>query len=141
MLCLMVIWFLQKGCVAMATASAAPRVPPLWRNGNFSIFWVGQSLSVIGSAMANVAYPILVLEATGSVAQMGIVTAIESIGAMLASLFSGLLVDRVNRRALLVWVDSFNCLLYALLPLVWWGRWASSARPFSLGTVPPSQIS
>ena len=46
----------------------------LWRNRNFNIFWFGQTLSGLGDAVAMIAMPFLVLQVTGSVAQMGLVT-------------------------------------------------------------------
>lgn len=49
---------------------------PLWRDRNFGIFWVAQTLSVVGDSFALIALPLLVLHATGSVAQMGLLTAV-----------------------------------------------------------------
>src|SRR5215217_5162947 len=46
----------------------------LWRNRAFNIFWAGRSLSTIGDAFALIALPLLVLQATGSIVQMGLVT-------------------------------------------------------------------
>ena len=46
----------------------------LWRNRDFNIYWCGQTLSVLGDAFASLAMPLLVLQCTGSVAQMGAVT-------------------------------------------------------------------
>lgn len=93
--------------------------PALWRNRDFVIFWFGQSISIIGTAMAAFALPLLVLETTGSVAQMGVVAAISGVGALIASLVGGLLADRVNRRHLLMWCDGVNVLLYASIPITW----------------------
>lgn len=50
------------------------------RNRSFTIFWVVQGLSVLGDAFSFVAVPLLVLRATGSVTQMGPVTALTSVG-------------------------------------------------------------
>lgn len=52
----------------------------LWRNTYFNIFWLGQSLSVLGDAFALIALPLFVLQATGSVAQMGLVTGTFGVG-------------------------------------------------------------
>lgn len=104
------------------TASAPPLGSPasrLWRNRGFNILWAGQTLSALGDAFALVALPLLVLGATGSVAQMGLVTGVYGIGQLIAGLFAGMLVDRMDRRAVMIVCDSLRLILYAALP-IWW---------------------
>jgi MFS family permease len=91
----------------------------LYHNRSFLIFWVGQSLSSVGDAVATVALPLLVLQATGSVVQMGFVTAILTVSSVISSLLSGIIVDRVDRRWLLIICDIGRVLLYSSIPLVW----------------------
>lgn len=52
----------------------------LTRNRNFTIFWAGQTLSFIGDAFSIVAMPLLILQVTGSLTQMGVVTALYGVG-------------------------------------------------------------
>lgn len=54
---------------------ATVKPAPLWANRDFTVFWCGQTLSELGNAFALVALPLLVLDATGSVARMGLLTA------------------------------------------------------------------
>jgi MFS family permease len=89
------------------------------RNRNFIIFWAGQSLSVLGDAFVLIAVPLLVLQATGSVAMMGLVTAMHGAGSLLAGIFTGAIVDRVDRRRLMIWCDVGRVLLYGMLPFIW----------------------
>ncbi|HEY7848822.1 MAG TPA: MFS transporter [Ktedonobacterales bacterium] len=103
---------------ATRTNGASPSAQ-LWRNRGFNILWAGQTLSVLGDAFALVALPLLVLQATGSVAQMGLVTGVNGIGQLIAGVFAGVIVDRVNRRRLMIACDVARCGLYALIPL-WW---------------------
>src|SRR5437588_11443271 len=77
----------------------------LWRNTNFNIFWSGQTLSALGDAFGILAMPLLVLQATGSVAQMGLVTGTFGVGQLISGVFSGPLIDRVDRRRLMVLCD------------------------------------
>lgn len=91
----------------------------LWRNHGFNILWAGQTLSALGDSFAMVALPLLVLQATGSVAQMGLVTGIYGLGQLAAGLFAGLLVDRMDRRRVMIVCDSLRLALYAALP-IWW---------------------
>ena len=57
------------GPVVGGTVSAAAR--PLGRNRTFTVFWVGQTFSVLGDAFSIIAIPLLVLEATGPLALWG----------------------------------------------------------------------
>ncbi len=66
-----------------------------------------------------ITYQDLVLQATNSVAQMGLVTGIFGLGQLLANLVSGLVVDRVNRRLLMIYCDLGRCLVYLAIPLGW----------------------
>ena len=101
----------------------APGAPPgarLWRNRNFTIFWAGQTLSVFGDAFATIAIPLLVLQATGSVAIMGLVTAVFGIAQVVTGLFAGWLADRLDRRRLMIFCDTLRTVLYFSIPLGWW---------------------
>jgi len=93
--------------------------PSLWRNRGFNILWAGQTLSALGDSFALVALPLLVLQATGSVAQMGLVTGVNGIGQIIAGIFAGVIVDRVDRRRLMIACDLARTALYGLIPL-WW---------------------
>lgn len=91
----------------------------LWGNRNFNVYWAGQTLSALGDAFAFVAVPLLVLDATGSVTQMGLVTATFGIGQIASGPFAGTLVDRLDRRRLMIGCDIGRALMYALIPIVW----------------------
>jgi MFS family permease len=91
----------------------------LWRNRNFNIFWFGQSLSVLGDAFAFIALPLLVLQATGSVVEMGLVTGVFGVGQVVMGIFAGMIVDKVDRRRLMIFCDALRTLLYLAIPLCW----------------------
>ncbi len=100
-----------------------PKAPPgrrLWRNRNFTIFWFGQTLSVFGDAFATIAIPLLVLQATGSIAQMGLVTAVFGLSQVVTGIFAGWLADRLDRRRLMIFCDTLRMVLYCSIPLGWW---------------------
>lgn len=90
-----------------------------WRERDFGIFWLVQTLSVAGDSFSSLALPLLVLHMTGSVAQMGLLTALAGAAAVVTGIFAGVLVDRVDRRALLITCDLVRAGLYALVPLLW----------------------
>ncbi|MEU8211709.1 MFS transporter [Micromonospora sp. NPDC049044] len=93
--------------------------PPLWRDRTFGTYWVAQSLSAAGDSFAYLAVPLLVLQATGSVAQMGLLTAVAGAASVVAGIFGGVLVDRYDRRTLMIVADLARLVLYALVPLAW----------------------
>ncbi|MGC4763841.1 MFS transporter [Micromonospora sp. DT46] len=94
---------------------------PLWRDRNFGAYWAAQSLSAAGDSFAYIAVPLLVLHATGSVAQMGLLTAAAGAAAVGAGIFGGVLVDRYDRRKLMITADLVRLVLYGLIPLAWLG--------------------
>ncbi|MFF3854323.1 MFS transporter [Micromonospora sp. NPDC002575] len=90
------------------------------RDRGFRAFWAAQVLSVLGDSFSQLAVPLLVLDATGSVATAGLLTGASGAAAVVAGLFAGVVVDRFDRRALLVGADAARMLLFAVVPLVWW---------------------
>ncbi len=67
-----------------------------------------------------IAMPLLVLQATGQVVQMGLVTATFTIAQLATGIFAGQLVDTLNRRVLMLVCDTGRALIFATIPLVWW---------------------
>lgn len=97
--------------------------PPVFhflRDSNFTFFWSGQTLSNLGDSLAVIALPLLVLQATGSVAQMGFVAGCYGAGQLVAGIFAGVLVDRLKRREFMIACDLGRMLLYSIIPLFWW---------------------
>jgi MFS family permease len=105
-----------------ADPAAGQAVAPgrrLTRNRAFTIFWAGQAISSLGDAVAIIALPLLVLQATGSIVQMGLVTGVAGVGQFVSGLFSGVLVDRVDRRRLMIVCNMGLLLLFAAIPVTW----------------------
>jgi MFS family permease len=91
-------------------------VKTIWKNQNFLKLWSAQTVSGFGSQTAALAYPltaILVLQASSL--QMGILRAIGSAAAVIVGLFVGVMVDRVSRKALLIFTDLGLAFLAALI--------------------------
>jgi MFS family permease len=90
--------------------NAAVTVPPepkqraglLFRNRDYTGWWIGDTLSDFGTALSLVAYPLLVLAITGSAAGAGIVEAAVIIGGLITMLFGGAFADRFPRRTILL---------------------------------------
>lgn len=106
----------------MSTSSTTSQTASqtLWRNRAFLLFWFGQTISLLGTGAAFVVLPVLVFQATGSVLQMGLVTALNGVGSLLAGIFAGILADRFDRRRMMLFCDTWSALLYGAIPLCWW---------------------
>ncbi|MFD7595218.1 MFS transporter [Kitasatospora sp. NPDC059812] len=73
----------------------------LSRNRDFRLLWVGGLMASLGSQLASIALPLLVLRETGSAAQAGAIGTV-SIGALLLTMLpGGVLADRIERRRLM----------------------------------------
>ena len=78
---------------------------PLRQNREFVALWLGQGVSNLGISISSFAYPVVVLAATGSGVKAGAVGSVLSATAFFLRLPAGALVDRWNRRAILVACD------------------------------------
>lgn len=88
---------------------------PLHRNRDFRNLWVGQALSEVGSRAAGLAYPLLVLALTGSPFQAGLVGALGMAAGTVLALPAGALVDRWNRRRLMIACEAARGVAMAVL--------------------------
>ena len=89
----------------------------LWRNRDYMLLWSGQALSDIGGAVSELAFPLLVLAVTHSPAQAGFVAALRALPATLFSLFAGVLVDRWDRKRVMLVCDTGRALSLASIPI------------------------
>src|SRR5262249_7958652 len=91
----------------------------LWRNRDYLLFWSGQSLSDIGGAVSELAYPLLVLSLTHSPETAGLVGAVRALPAALLSLFAGVLVGRWDRRRVRLGCDAGGALCLLSIPIAY----------------------
>ena len=90
----------------------------LWRHRDFMMLWSGQSVSEIGAAVTMVALPltaVVVLHA--STFQVGLLSAAGTVSFLLVALPAGLVVDRVRKRALMIWCDISRMLIIGSVAL------------------------
>jgi MFS family permease len=80
--------------------AAKPRA--LLRNPDYLGWWSGNTLSALGTSVSSIAFPLLLLYATGSVTEAGFITAASMIGTLATTLWGGALADRVSRKAILI---------------------------------------
>jgi predicted MFS family arabinose efflux permease len=107
----------------MARADAGPGARPLLRNRDFQLLWSGQAVSGLGTRVSNIAYPLLVLSATGSPAAAGVVGFVGTLPYILFQLPAGAIMDRVDRRRTMIGCEAVRALALGSLPVaLWLGR-------------------
>ncbi|HVN29179.1 MAG TPA: MFS transporter [Candidatus Binataceae bacterium] len=92
------------------------------RHRNFRLFFVGQLISLVGTWMQSVAQAWLVLKLTESAMALGIVAFASYFPMIMVGLFAGAVVDRVDRRRLIVVAQTLLMLsAFVLAALTWTG--------------------
>ncbi|MGH2603305.1 MAG: MFS transporter, partial [Dehalococcoidia bacterium] len=100
------------------TAHPRPRgVIDLLAEPNLRRLWAAQSWSAAGEALAQIAMPLLVYDLSGSAALVGFIALVLILPRVLLAPIAGLLVDRLNRRRLIILADGERLVLVALVPL------------------------
>jgi MFS family permease len=83
-----------------------------------ALYLASYAASTLGNAIAAVAIPLVVLQATGSVLATGTVAAAASIPAFLIGLVAGVVIDRINRRTSSIVSDLVSAAAIAALPII-----------------------
>ncbi len=85
---------------------------------NFRLFWTGQLVSLIGTWMQTTGQAWLVLQMTKSAWALGLVGALQFLPVMLFALFGGVLADRIPKRRVVLFTQSFSLVQAAVLWLL-----------------------
>jgi MFS family permease len=102
----------------LAAETASPP-PSLWRNRDYLLLWSGQTISGVGSQVSGIAFPLLVLLLTHSPAQAGFLGALRSVPYLLLSLPFGALIDRWDRKRVMILCDAGRALALGSIPLAY----------------------
>ena len=90
----------------------------LARNANFVLLVSGQFISQMGDRLAMVAFPWLVYRTTGSALSTGLVLALFTLPYVLFGAVAGGVLDRIDRRGVMVAADIARGALVLAVPLV-----------------------
>jgi MFS family permease len=90
---------------------APPGSPGLGRD--FTTFWVGQSISNVGTAITTFALPLIIFKLTGSAGYLAAANALTYLPFLLFGVFIGAWLDRTDRKRLMIAVNTFRGLLIA----------------------------
>jgi MFS family permease len=86
-------------------------------DARFSAFWIGQTISLFGDRLHQVALAVLVFGATGSPLLTGLVFLAATLPNLFLSPIAGTLVDRWDQKSVLVVSDLLRAALVLILPL------------------------
>jgi MFS family permease len=87
---------------------------------NFRLFWIGQTVSLIGTWMQQVGQGWLALELTDSAFLVGVVAAAGTFPVLLFSLYGGVIADRRSKLHIVIVCQALLLLEAAAL---WWFTW------------------
>lgn len=93
-----------------------------WRLINtkdFGLLWWGQTTSQIGEGLNKVALLWFVYELTGSAMKMTMVGLLQTIPPLLFGPLIGVYLDRMPKKAVMMWVDMLRALLTLLIPTLY----------------------
>ncbi len=104
-----------------AAAAAVPAQPSPYavlRNRSFRRIWTAQLISTIGDALTSLAAGIIVLERTHSVLSVGLMLMATAVPTLVVGLIAGIVVDRFDRKRIMVASDLIRAGLVATLPFL-----------------------
>src|SRR5688572_6166664 len=90
----------------------------VFRNRSFALLWVGQLISSMGSALTTLAASILVYRITGSAFSVGLMLIATAGPTILIGLIAGVIVDRYDRKRIMLISDLLRALLILLVPIL-----------------------
>src|SRR5262245_316249 len=103
--------------------TGGPRITRALQHRNFRLFFGGQSISLVGTWITRVATSWLVYRLTGSELLLGIAGFAGQIPTLIFTPFAGVLVDRHDRRRILLLTQVASLLQSALLAVLTFGHW------------------
>lgn len=119
----------------------AEKTFPALTHKDFRSFWIGQSISLIGSWMQTTTQGWLVLQIAKDNPSflLGVINALQFLPILLFSLFSGVIIDRFSKRKLLIFTQT-SLMFFALVQgiLVWTGTvrfWHLAIIAFMVGSI------
>src|SRR5262249_52154798 len=86
-------------------------------NRDYMLLWSGQTVSSVGTQVSLIAFPFLVLGLTGSPTQAGFMGALRAVPYLIFSLPAGALIDRWDRKVVMIICDTGRARALCTTPL------------------------
>jgi predicted MFS family arabinose efflux permease len=107
--------------VATMTAPGQPTsATSLWRHRDYIRLWSGQVISTLGSSATSLIYPLLILAITKSPGAAGVASALRALPYLVFSLPVGALIDRWDRKRVMIICDLLRALVVLTVPVALW---------------------
>ena len=88
---------------------------------DFRKLWIGQSISVFGTQIVGLAYPVLAVLLLGATEfEMGILNAADNAAFLFFGLFAGVWVDRWRKRDVMIIGDLVRFIAVLSIPILWY---------------------
>ncbi len=105
----------------LRTGVPAAQSETLWHNGNFLRFWLGETLSLLGTQVTSLALPLTAITAFHATdEQVGILRFLQLAPYLVLSLLFGVWADRVRRRQVMLAANLTRMVLLTLIPVLYW---------------------
>src|ERR1700678_2076584 len=78
----------------------------IWRHRGMRLIFIANLISMIGSGMNSAAVIWYILQATHSEVSLGTLIALQTLPSLVLLPFTGVLIDREDRRHLMMWLDA-----------------------------------
>jgi len=95
-----------------------PRILEPLRHRDFRLLWTGQTLTLLGSFVSQVAYPFQIFQLGGSAIELGALASIFTGSSLVFLLLGGAIADRVPRRRLIVITELASGLISGSIALL-----------------------
>lgn len=90
------------------------------RIASFRWLWAGQSVSVLGSQISGLAFPVLAVTLLGATEmQMGLLNAADNAAFLLVGLLAGAWVDRWRKRQVMILADLVRLVAVGIIPVLY----------------------
>ncbi|MEU6231528.1 MFS transporter [Kitasatospora sp. NPDC047058] len=116
--------------MSLAPAGPAPAAPPppqpepaesLWHNRDFLAFWFGETVSLLGTQVTNLALPLTAIRAFHATdEQVGLLRFLQLVPYLGLALLIGVWTDRARRRPVMLGANLVRLALVGLVPLLYW---------------------
>lgn len=96
-------------------------LPSPGRQRDFRLFWLGETVSLLGTQITALALPLIALELFNATAeQVGLLRFLQLVPYLVLAVFVGVLADRVRRRPVMLAANALRLLLLSLVPALFW---------------------
>ena len=102
-----------------SSLNEAPQVESNWKR-TFFLIWTGQAFSLLGSSLVQFALVWWLTQKTGSATVLAAATFVALLPSVFLGPFVGALVDRWNRRIVMIAADGMVALATAALVILFW---------------------